>query len=323
MIREALAAAVLSTAMPAVAEAQASAPQPITIGIVDVAGTKVIGGDKRTKIEYRQFNPEGSRPGRWNTKAGVDHGEVVVTSFVRQVRSMDKNVPIRILSANATYMHPSNPNVLKFHTEGAKKALEWFAQNGVKIVVTTMTSKDTPAMQAFRAEAQKHGMIVFASAGNDVVRGVPSYPAAYPESISIVGDNPTLALRKDPSVANWVKFAMNGEIELEGFLENSVKDEGSSMAVARAGAIGAYAVATGKALPERESVEAALRSVSQQKAYTMVASSVTVTVSYIEMVGAGQKLAGLSPAAIKSAAKEESAGVATMAAYAAKGGNSR
>src|SRR5688572_11618581 len=101
MFREAVIAASLATAMPAVANAQAEPSQPVTIGMLDVYAPGVIGNDRKTQVTYREFTREDMQPGRWKGKNGHDHGETMATLMVNQIRSMNKDVPIKIYAANA------------------------------------------------------------------------------------------------------------------------------------------------------------------------------------------------------------------------------
>lgn len=303
MIRESLIAAAL-IATPAAGNAAASAParqeQVVKIGILDTAAANITGHDGRTVVHYREFTRPGMKSGRWKMENGADHGEVMATVFVNQIRSMDKNVKIEVYSANITEQHPTNPKALLFNTDGAREALQWFSDHGVKTVMTTMVGKDSESMRGFMAEADRLHMTVFASAGNQVKRGVAAYPAAYPQAISVSGDGPTLALRNDPSVARWVNFAVDGQISTHNQDDPYATTDGSSMAVSRASAMGAYAIYAGKAF-DRDSTLAALKGISVSKSFK-VKDSAPVEVSYIDRKSAGARMAQLSLPVVKSAA---------------------
>lgn len=295
-----LAGALLATGVPnGASDAVASPPteQVIKIGILDTAASNINGYDGRTTVQYREFARPGFKSGRWKMEGGADHGEVMANVFVNQIRSMDKSARIQIYSANVTEMHPHKVGKLLFNPDGAREALKWFSQNGVKTVMTTMVGQDSESMRAFMDEAGKLNMTVFASAGNQVQRGVPAYPAAYPQAISIAGDGVTLALRNDPSVSRWVNFAVDGNMKLNRESNDGpTNTEGSSMAVARASAIGAYAVYTGKAY-DRVTMLEALRSIAQPRSYKVKDHPSEVSVSYIDRKSAGvllQRFAGPS-----------------------------
>lgn len=317
MFRKALIAASLSTAMPAVAQQTAPPEQPVVVGIIDVAATRVIGGDRRTEINYREFNTPGTKSARWNTVSGADHGQVVATAFVDQVREMDRNRPIRIFAANPMEERADSRS-MGMNFQGAIRALNWFKENNVTVVLTTMTGRDGPNMRAFMAEADRLGMVVFASSGNDNRQGERQFPAAYPQTISVSGDHPSLALKRDPTVSQWTDFVMNGDFRLLS-VEGDTQDEGSSMATARAAAAGAYAVATGRA-SDRQSIEGVLQNVSEPRTMQTNTGGHRFQVQYIPMQNLGQRLRQIEVAQ----QPEEGIDVATlMAAQQARGGYGR
>jgi hypothetical protein len=231
---------------------------------------------------------------------GADHGEVMATVFVNQIRAMNKNVPIEIYSANITENHPEKVGRLLFNPDGAKAALKWFSEHGVKTVMTTMVGQDSESMRSFMDEAGRLNMTVFASAGNYVRPGVAAYPAAYPQAISIASDGQGLALRTDPTVARWVNFAVDGRLKLANASADEPQNtDGSSMAVSRASAIGAYAVYSGKAF-DRDSTLAALKYISGARSFSVKGSDSPVSVSYIDRKLAGSQMAGIPAPTVRT-----------------------
>lgn len=296
-----LVAAALASASIASGHAQAqSTPSPeVTIGIIDVRADELTFADKATSIEYRPFTAKDKSTAEWITEAGVDHGQMMASAFVRQVRQIDENARIRIMAANvfqensgtgsAKYtqsMGLASKRTLSVNWEGARDALGWFREHGVKVVLTAFNGSDSQAMRSFMKTADEYGMTVFASAGNKV--GGAIYPAAYPQAISVAGDNKDLAFRKDASLSRWVDFVMDGSVPLAR--RGKSIDEGSSFAVAKAAALGAYHAATNPTAG-RDEIETAVAATSTTRDYQV--AGVTVTVRHLDEAGAGRGIRGV------------------------------
>ena len=247
LLASALAVAVVGH-LPAQAESQGVSSE-IRVGMIDVQGRVLSFEDKNTAIYYKEFAPEGKSPATWQTESGFDHGDMMASAFVRQMRKIDASKKVMLFSANIFYENSasnathsmamrnmSSQRTISMNQEGMSKALDWFKENGVKVVLTAFNGQDNAQMKAFMAKANANGMIVFASAGNKV--GGSSYPAAYPETISVAADNKDLVFRKDKSISTWVNFTMDGGVPLTK--SGRSIDEGSSFATAKAAAFGAY-----------------------------------------------------------------------------------
>jgi hypothetical protein len=274
-----------------------SSVPPIKVGIIDVRADELTFPDRNTTIEYREAPPAGKRAASWLTESDTDHGQVLASAFVRQVRRIDRDRPIEIYAANpmfetssatgsATYSRitgGASKRTIGINYEGARAAIGWFKEKGVKVVLTTLNGRDTPGMQLFVKEATDAGMVVFASAGNSPKVG-RTFPAAYPNVISVAADDPGLALRGNPEVASWVDFAMSGSVPRN--MNGPTVDVGSSFATAKAAALGAYAVAEGEAR-DRETVVGFLAGVATTKAYRVQGTEISV--AYIDDVDGARR----------------------------------
>lgn len=271
-----VAAATMLASSPAVAQDQDQAPE-IRVGIIDVKGNELTFSDRRTKIEYRAFTQEGKFPGDWMTESGADHGQMMASAFVRELRRIDPAAPVRIFAANAFQensgtgsakytqsMGLASKRTLSVNWEGATHALEWFKANNVKVVLTAFNGSDSQQLRTFMQKANSLGMAVFASAGNKV--GGSIYPAAYPEAISVAGDNKDLAFRKDASISRWVNFTMDGGVPMG--IKGAAVDEGSSFATAKAAAFGAYYSAHNPSAG-RDQIASALRDAAVPQIYSV------------------------------------------------------
>jgi len=268
----ALAGLALASSAPALSQNN----NEVIVGVLDVKGDGLTFADKNTVIEYREFNEKEKDSARWITESGLDHGEMMVSAFTRQFRKIDQEARLRILSANifqenqsstrsALYSRNSRKGSTRgiaINWEGAKEALQWFKQRGVRVVVTAFNGNDSAGMRSFMEESKSLGMIVFASAGN--VAGGPAYPAKYKETISVAADNPDLAFRNDPTMQTWVNFTMNGSVPKSK--EGKNIDAGSSFASAKLAAYGAYFSSRDNGMGAEE-IKNAIKSIGVSETY--------------------------------------------------------
>lgn len=273
----AMAAATTLSVTPAIAK---ESPSEVRIGVLDVKSEDLISHKDNVSLEYREYNREDRKSARWMTSSGFDHGQLVVSTFLDQMRQIDKNVPVKIYAANIfeekgaasmNEMLSAQPSkrTLSVSWEGAEKALDWFKENDVKVVLTSFTASDSESLRSFMKKANAMGMTIFASAGNAV--GGNIYPAAYPETISVSGDEKTIAFRNDPSVSKWVDFVTDGRTPIAAGRE----DVGSSFAVSRAAALGAWVAAKDPSADTRK-ISEAVKSFGDAKEYKIKGQMVTV-----------------------------------------------
>lgn len=272
-----MAAATTLSATPVIAK---EGPSEVRIGVLDVKSDRLISDKDNVSLEYREYNREDRKSARWMTSSGFDHGQLVVSTFLDQMRQIDKNVPVKIYAANIfeekgaasmNEMLSAQPSkrTLSVSWEGAEKALDWFKENDVKVILTSFTASDSESLRSFMKKANAMGMTIFASAGNAV--GGNIYPAAYPETISVSGDEKTIAFRNDPSVSKWVDFVTDGRTPIAAGRE----DVGSSFAVSRAAALGAWVSAKDPSADTGKIMEA-IQSFGESKDYKIKGQMVTV-----------------------------------------------
>ncbi len=255
------AAGLLLTASPGSAQTS----EPVRIGVMDLHAKEIVTARDRTKVVYREFTPEGYTPARSATPAGPDHGQIVASAMIDQFRRLDSKTPIEIYSANAFGMKQKDDGTvsMRFDFDQGIKALEWMNQNGVRVVVTAFNSKNEAGSRRLMDKAQSLGMIVFAGAPNTAGAG-KVYPAADPRAISVVDSGPDMALRKDPTIAAWVHFAMDGTIVTGSGSERS-REIGSSYASAKAGGYGAYIASRMPMITAEGMIEVMQRATVEQK----------------------------------------------------------
>jgi hypothetical protein len=233
-----LAAGLMAAALPTAAMA---APSDVVIGVLDVRADGVTHKVKGVDVVYREFLSEGATSASSECKSGHDHGQIVVTAAVDEIRRIDPTVPIRVYSANAFSEIPTRAGgkALRMNFDKAAEALGWMHDSGVRVVVTAFNTRNVEGSKKIMDRAQELGMTVFAGASND--RGMGRVlPAADPRAISIADTTPgKSSLTMDPTVEQWVRFGMNGSLSVDGHPGGS-DEYGSSFASAKASAYGAY-----------------------------------------------------------------------------------
>jgi hypothetical protein len=238
-------AAAMATSAQAHAETTPIAAQDaVKVGIIDTAVNRITIGSKGVDVQRRVFVSEGRTPGDWTAVIGESHGDVVASSFVQQARVMDPKARIQVFSANAFYQADGPRNgdgnrPMKLDFKGAERALEWFSENGVRTVVTAFYTSDGAEMRSFIERAKKLDIVLFAGTNNDRTKVVP-FPARDPYAIAVTGTNSNLDFANNPSMIGWTAFKINGDTPSNDMLPT--QENGSSFAVARAAAFGAYYV---------------------------------------------------------------------------------
>lgn len=234
----------------------------IAVGFIDVGGKELTFPTDNVSVDFRHFTPEGHAAGVSKTDAGDDHGNVVMSAFVRESRKIDPGVPIKVFSADPTYMRTDadGDKQLTLSWNKAKEALGWFSENGVKVVVTTFYSKDEVGARGFVDEAQKLGMIVFSSGANRPGQG-KIFPSGFTDVISVGDVEPGLAMLTDRKGIKSVKFGASGAVPRA---ENGADriGQGSSFAVPRVAAYGSHYLMK-KPNASREEVEGVLDQISK------------------------------------------------------------
>ena len=228
---------IASMGMSSAAYAQSDAHLEVRVGIIGVGAPSSAADSQAVSIEGRSYTREGYSSLSQGDLPIAEQGQRLIGAFVQQSRQIDQDSRIRIYSADVLQKKDNATGIAaSVNWEGATKALQWFKENNVNVVLTAFNGQDTQGMRDFVQESERLGMTIFASAGNKV--GGPSYPAQYMETISVAADNPDFAFRNDPNVSSWVDFTLEGNIA--GPDGNKPIDSGSSYATAKAAAFGAY-----------------------------------------------------------------------------------
>ena len=240
----------------------------VSIGLMDVAGNGLDGQSRFVGLTYREFGRSGRdlRPARWLTASGRDHGREMAITIAQTFMQAAPVAHLHILSANVFvertsaapgvtsrssggFMRDRSDGVL-FDSVAAERAFEWFAANNVRIVVTASTSQNAEVASKLADYARSHGILLVASAGNDIKGAVPAL-ARQQGVVSVAGDCKGLPLRENPLHARQITIAADCR-SAAGRGLTSETASGSSFAAARvAGWLGA-ALAQGPRLSVTE-----------------------------------------------------------------------
>jgi hypothetical protein len=253
----------MAAALVASAPAHAEKKEPIKIGIMDLQAKALTYDAGKVSIEYREFTKEGARPAKLAERTGDDHGAVVASAFVRQMRSLDSKVPIQIYAGNPFSLTRGDDGKERMRLDFVKgsEVLQWMHDKGVRIVVTAFNSPDAKGAARFMDKADELGMIVFAAYSND--RGVGKvYPAADPRAVSVVdtsigklGEHVIKgAGRQFDGAAAGVRYAMDGRVPQGAY--GALVMTGSSFASPKAAAYAAYALARNPGMTRGEVMKA-------------------------------------------------------------------
>jgi hypothetical protein len=239
--------------------ASAQDVEPMRVGIIDTPVAQLVDHRQGVAIEAASFLAPGQKPGSAKTEIGREHGEVVATSFVEQARRLDATRPIEVYSALAFYQADGPRDDLanrpmSMNYAAASRALDWFAQKKVKVVVAAFYGPDGNGVRQFMKKAADLGIVVFAGT-NNVQTAVMPFPARHPDSISVTGTDASLDFRFDRSMDGWVMFKANADMPVRS-PRRLILEKGSSYAVARAAAFGSYAVAVDPSVGRAGIVEA-------------------------------------------------------------------
>jgi hypothetical protein len=253
-------AAGLAAALLASSPAYAADREPVRVGVLDMQAKRIVDQDADVKVVYREFLVPGTKAGAAPTASGRDHGEIVATSVVRELRSMGHRGKVELYAANA-FQAAKDGTGYSMRYDKAVEALQWMHDNGVRVVVTSFNTKNENGSRFMMDRAEALGMTVFAGASNVAGAG-KVFPAADPRSISVADTTPSgSSLTLDPSVQGWVKFAIRGDYA-DMSVGGKVVDWGSSYSSAKAGAYGAY-YASRNPQAGRDEIENALKDASE------------------------------------------------------------
>jgi hypothetical protein len=260
------AAAILGTALAAATPAAAApAPAPeVRIGVIDSGASPQIVKDRNARLVSKVFH-NGVRAG-WDGSTAYSHGDLVCLSALATARAVAPDAHVSIYAANV-YMPSDDKREdgkirYRMSYEGVHKALDWMKSEGVSVVVFTGTGQDTQPMRDVVDHVKRNGMVMVAST-NNALSQEKVFPAAYPDVISVAGNDPSLPIFRSPVLASYVSYVAEGMAPVR----DSGAELGSSFAAGRMAGYAA-ALAARDPSPTQASVRAALDARSARISYS-------------------------------------------------------
>lgn len=234
-----VAAASVASAAPQAAQAQTQVPgsEEVAVAIIDSNIRRIDFDDPNVRIVDMtpKQAPEGTSFMKYKVNDFYSHGDIVASSFVREFRKIDANAPIVIYVVDPFVRKDGNASA-NFSMRIMNDALPRMRDAGVRVAITAFGISDRAAGQRIADSFTRNGMALFAAVPNEPGdRGI--YPAAIPGVISVASEKKDGAFEHDRSMATWVSLTISGS---HGSAHNTSDADGTSFAVAHAGAYGAF-----------------------------------------------------------------------------------
>lgn len=199
----------LALGISAESEAESMSEKIITVGILDIEGTRSLSDDRNLEIIYHSF--VGNNDSEKSVKIPT-HGDMMIFSIIDQTRKMSPNVKLKIFSAGVIEVEPGKDGIgksLKFNYKAFDSALDWFKENNVKVVTAAFVSTDSIRLRSMVEKAKENGIVLIAPTPN-VSTTKQIYPAAYKGVISVTGVAPELPITSGEMT--WGDIAINGDV---------------------------------------------------------------------------------------------------------------
>lgn len=330
----ALAAAITMASIGATASHAAPSPAgpEVKIGMLDTMVYRVPIRDKNMSVLSKDMT--GGKAARWDSESGSSHGELVAASAVKAARVQNPDARISLFAANIYRPSDvdvgrdmrgpkSDPDASRVHLTldyaAADKAITWFKDQGVTVVVMTGTGQDSPRMRALADKVRDSGMVMVASTNNVTVHG-KVFPAAYPDVISVAGYDKSLPIWNSPELASYVSYVADARVPLrDGRPEiGSSFAAGALAGVLAAGSSGMPSLNTAAAKQWLDSVAAPME--CDGRTLRRVASDVRFETEMKSLAAAPQIAAASepSPRGLAKPSGEHEPDMAVMTAMAAK-----
>lgn len=157
---------------PGAALAEASAPGPAALGLIDggVAAHPSVAG----RVEQRGFARGGPAASR--------HGTAVASLLIGSGTVRGAAPGQRLRAADVYGSDPAGGNA-----SAIARALGWLVEGDVAVTTISLVGPDNKLLRTAVSRAQRRGMLIVAAVGNDGPAAPPSYPAAYPGVLGVTG----------------------------------------------------------------------------------------------------------------------------------------
>ena len=177
----------------------------VRIGLIDSAVDVSHPVLKGQKIQYKSFHDIRRNP------APSSHGTTMAAMLIGRPLSSGWSGLLPGASLYAASMFEINRRDEVVGTSvGLVKALNWMAENKVKIVNLSIAGGDNNMVREAAAQARRNGMVLVASVGNWGFAQGAAYPAGYEEVIAVTAVSNRRKIYRDANKGPYVDFAAPG-----------------------------------------------------------------------------------------------------------------
>ena len=160
---------------------------------------------KGRKIRYRSFIGKSAR------KASAVHGTAIAALFVggqpkARLGGLVPGADLKV--ANVLERDKAGNTIARAST--IVQAIDWLAQQGVKVVNVSLTGANNQALRAAVIKARSKGLIMVAAAGNWGNDKIAAYPAAYSQVISVTAVGRKKTVYSQANKGPYIDFAAQG-----------------------------------------------------------------------------------------------------------------
>ena len=182
----------------------ATCARDVRIGVIDTGVDKTHPAFAGLSFEHENFVPPDRR------KPPSQHGTGIFSLLAGNARSSTPGlVPnATFLVGDAFYMD-GNGNATS-DTYTMLKALNWLKKEGVDIANLSFAGPRDELVEHAMTELARAGTLVLAAVGNEALRNIPSYPAAYKEVIAVTAVDRNLAPYVYANQGSYVDVAAPG-----------------------------------------------------------------------------------------------------------------
>ena len=176
----------------------------VEIGLIDTAVDTTHSALAGRSITPRSFIAGGVTP------APPDHGTAVAALLVGAPDSDTAGLlPAAHLYAAAIFSLRDGNRVVGT-TDGIARALDWFGQQGVRVVNLSLSGPGNQVMRITAERAAAGGMLLVAAAGNEGPNAAPVFPAGYGPVFAVTAVDASLQPYREANRGDYIDVAAPG-----------------------------------------------------------------------------------------------------------------
>lgn len=172
------------------------------IGMIDSSINRAHPVFQQARIFEKRFTPSGFNSAK-------DHGTAIASLLVGQSDEVQGYVPDSRLYNGVIFAADKQGRVFST-TAAIVKALNWMAENQVKLVNMSLAGPNNAILQRAISSACERGMTLVTAAGNAGPGAPPLYPAAYPCTLAITAIDANDQVYHRANRGDYIDFALPG-----------------------------------------------------------------------------------------------------------------